>query len=140
MFNNMNTLLLLFIIVPILVIILLLLNKIFATKLDYTEKNSTYECGFSPLVGQTREKFQIHFYITAMLFLIFDLEILLILPISVSLYEVSVYGFSIAIIFFVILTIGFVLEIGTGVIQLFTIKTGLPLNIKSERREVKHEK
>lgn len=120
MFNFINTLFILFFIVPILVAILLLLNKLFAPQFEYTEKSSPYECGFNTLLGQTREKFQIGFYTTAMLFLIFDLEILLILPISVSLFEVSIYGFSIAIIFFLILTIGFALEIGSGIIKVST--------------------
>ena len=53
-----------------------------------------------------------------MLFLIFDLEILLLFPIAVSLYQVSTFGFSIALIFFIVLTVGFVLEIGSGAIQL----------------------
>ena len=53
-----------------------------------------------------------------MLFLIFDLEILLLFPLAVSLYHVSAFGFSIAIIFFTILTIGFVLEIGSGAIKI----------------------
>ena len=53
-----------------------------------------------------------------MLFLIFDLEILLLFPIAISLYQVSTFGFSIALIFFTILTIGFVLEIGSGAIKI----------------------
>ena len=56
--------------------------------------------------------------IVALLFLIFDLEILLLFPLAVSLYQVSSFGFSIGIIFFIILTIGFVLEIGSGAIGL----------------------
>ena len=53
-----------------------------------------------------------------MLFLIFDLEILLLLPVSLTLYKISTYGFSFAIIFFIILTVGFALEIGYGAISL----------------------
>lgn len=54
----------------------------------------------------------------ALLFLIFDLEILLIFPIAVTMYQVSTFGFTIAIVFFIVLTIGFVLEIGSGAIAL----------------------
>ena len=81
-------------------------------------KISAYECGFLALPEQTRSTFQIHFMIVALLFLIFDLEILLLFPLAVSLYQVSIFGFSIGIIFFIILTIGFVLEIGSGAIAL----------------------
>jgi NADH-ubiquinone oxidoreductase chain 3 len=56
--------------------------------------------------------------IVALLFLIFDLEILLLFPLAVTLYQVSTFGFTIGIIFFIVLTIGFVLEIGSGAIAL----------------------
>jgi NADH-ubiquinone oxidoreductase chain 3 len=69
-----------------------------------------------PLLGHTRSTFQLHFFIVALLFLIFYLEILLLFPIGVTLYQVSSFGFSIAIVFFIVLTIGFVLEIGSGAI------------------------
>jgi NADH:ubiquinone oxidoreductase subunit 3 (subunit A) len=117
----MNTLLVLFIIIPVLVAILLLLNKLFAPHFEYVEKVSVYECGYSGIYGQTRSYFQIQFYNIAMLFLIFDLEILLLLPISVSIYHVGSYGFSIAIIFFLVLTVGLAVEIYTGVISLTSI-------------------
>jgi NADH-ubiquinone oxidoreductase chain 3 len=114
----MNNLFFLFIFVPLLAFILLALNVLLAPHRPDESKVSAYECGFSPVYGQTRSTFQIHFYIVAMLFLIFDLEILLLFPIAVTLYQVSIFGFSIAIIFFIVLTIGFVLEIGSGAIAL----------------------
>jgi len=113
----MNTLLMLFIFVPILAGLLLGLNLLLAAHKPDEAKVSAYECGFSPVYGQTRSTFQIHFYIVAMLFLVFDLEILLLFPIAVTLYQVSTFGFSIALIFFIVLTIGFVLEIGSGAIK-----------------------
>jgi NADH-ubiquinone oxidoreductase chain 3 len=114
----MNNLLMLFIFVPILAFILLALNILLDPHKPDESKVSAYECGFSPVYGQTRSTFQIHFYIVAMLFLIFDLEILLLFTIAVTLYQVSIFGFSIAVIFFIVLTIGFVLEIGSGAIAL----------------------
>ena len=108
----------LFIFVPILTGILLLLNFLLAPKNAYESKVSAYECGFSPIYGQTRSVFHINFFLVALLFLIFDLEILLLFPIAVTLYQVSVFGFSIVLIFFIVLTIGFILEIGSGSIKL----------------------
>jgi NADH-ubiquinone oxidoreductase chain 3 len=108
----------LFIFVPILAFILLALNVLLAPHRPDEAKVSAYECGFSPVYGQTRSTFQIHFYIVAMLFLVFDLEILLLFPLGVTLYQVSTYGFVVALIFFIVLTIGFVLEIGSGAISL----------------------
>nr|YP_010555493.1 NADH dehydrogenase subunit 3 [Ramaria rubella]UYR22242.1 NADH dehydrogenase subunit 3 [Ramaria rubella] len=123
----MNSLLMLFVFVPVLVLILLALNLLLSPHNPDSEKNQPYECGFSPVYGQTRSTFQIHFFLVALLFLIFDLEILLLFPISVTLYQVSTFGFSIAVIFFIILTAGFILEISQSVIHLTDIKTGEPL-------------
>ena len=110
----------LFIIVPILSAALLGLNLLLAPSIPDEAKLSGYECGFNMLPGQTRSTFHIHFFIVALLFLIFDLEVLLLYPLAVTLYQVSVYGFTVAIIFFIVLTIGFVLEIGSGAINLST--------------------
>ena len=114
----MNNLLMLFIFVPILAFALLGLNVLLATHKPDESKVSAYECGFSVIYGQTRSTFQIHFYTVAILFLIFYLEILLLFPLAVTLYQVSTFGFSIGIVFFIVLTIGFVLEIGSGAISL----------------------
>jgi NADH:ubiquinone oxidoreductase subunit 3 (subunit A) len=114
----MNTLLILFLIVPILAALLLGLNLLLAVNKPYEAKESVYECGFNTVYGQTRSTFQIHFFLVALLFLVFDLEILLLFPIALTLYQVSMFGFSVALIFFIVLTIGFVLEIGTGAIKI----------------------
>lgn len=118
----MNTLLMLFIFVPILSIILLALNLLLAPRKADEAKLSPYECGFLMIPGQTRSTFHIHFFLVALLFLIFDLELILITPLAVSLFQISTYGFAVAIIFFIILTVGFVLEIGSGAIKLSAIK------------------
>ena len=114
----MNTLFMLFIIVPILAIILLGLNLLLAVKKPNEAKDSVYECGFNAVYGQTRSTFQIHFFLVALLFLVFDLEILLLFPIALTLYQVNMFGFSVALIFFIVLTIGFILEIGVGAISI----------------------
>lgn len=114
----MNNLILLFIIIPILAVLLLGLNFLLSPHKPDEAKLSIYECGFQTIPGQTRSTFQIHFYIVGLLFLIFDLEILLLLPIGMTLYQVGNFGFSIAMIFLFVLTIGFVLEIGLGAISL----------------------
>jgi len=108
----------LFIFVPILAILLLALNLLLAAHKPDEAKVSAYECGFSPVYGQTRSTFQIHFFKVALLFLIFDLEVLLLYPLAVTLYQVSVFGFSVALLFFIVLTIGFILEIGSGAISM----------------------
>jgi len=117
----MNNLFFIFIFVPLLAGILLALNLLLAPHRPDESKISQYECGFLALPGQTRSTFQIHFMVVALLFLIFDLEILLLFPLAVSLYNVSIFGFTIGIIFFIVLTIGFILEIGSGAISLVNL-------------------
>lgn len=110
----MTALTVLFILVPILVAILLMANVLLAVHKPDSEKVTPYECGFSPVYGQTRAPFSIQYYLVGILFLIFDLEILLFYPLAVTLYSVSTYGFVVAIIFFTVLTLGFVYEFGKG--------------------------
>ena len=117
----MNNIIMLFIFVPILALILLALNILFAPHLPYEAKVSAYECGYNAIPGQTRSTFHVHFFLVCLLFLIFDLEILLLFLIAFTLYNVSIFVFSIAIIFFLVLTVGFVLEIGSGAIKLTSL-------------------
>ncbi|TIA68137.1 hypothetical protein E3P91_04164 [Wallemia ichthyophaga] len=115
--NNMNSLTLLFIVVPVLIAVLLFLNLLLAIHKPDAEKVTPYECGFSPVEGQTRTPFTIQYYLVGILFLVFDLEILLFFPLSVSLYQVSSYGFTIAVLFFSVLTIGFIYELSRNVLH-----------------------
>ncbi len=110
----MNILIILFLFIPFLAFILLLLNLLLSpNKPDY-EKVYTYECGFSPILGQTRTTFHISFFLIALAFLILDLEILLFYPISISLTQIGTFGLIIALIFFIILTLGYIVEIIAG--------------------------
>jgi NADH-ubiquinone oxidoreductase chain 3 len=123
------TLLVFILVVPVLALIFLALNSLFAPHRSYEDKLSSYECGVPVITGQTRESFPIHFNLVAMLFLIFDIELVLLLPISVSLRAVHTYGFVIAIIFFIILTIGFIVELATGAISILPANTANPTSL-----------
>src|SRR5438045_8186742 len=100
-----------FIFIPILVIILLTLNLSFAPHKPYEEKDSAFECGFHSFLGQNRTQFSVSFFIFALLFLLFDLEIILIYPYVVSAYTNSIYGLIIMLIFFLALTLCFAFEL-----------------------------
>ena len=113
----MNNFIVLLFLVPILAFVLLFVNVLLAVHKPDESKVSAYECGFISIFGQTRSNFQIHFFLVALLFLVFDLEIILIMPVGVTLYDIGNFGFTIFLIFFIILTIGFVLEIGSGAIK-----------------------
>ena len=101
-----------FFFIPILAFVLLMVNLIFAPHNPYQEKNSAFECGFTSFVGQNRTQFSISFFIFALLFLLFDLEILLVYPYLVSSYTNETYGLFILLIFLGALTLGFAFELG----------------------------
>jgi NADH-quinone oxidoreductase subunit A len=73
------------------------------------EKLSSYECGFSPF-GDSRNELDIKFYIVAILFLIFDLEISFLFPFAISFDSIGAVGFLSVFSFLLILTIGFFYE------------------------------
>jgi NADH-ubiquinone oxidoreductase chain 3 len=114
--------------VPILSLILLLINILLAPNNPYKEKNSVFECGFHSFLGQNRTQFSISFFIFALLFLLFDLEILLIYPYIVSAYTNGIYGLFIMLIFFLILTLGFTFELGKKALSIDTIQNKLYSN------------
>nr|YP_009317544.1 NADH dehydrogenase subunit 3 [Gelidium sclerophyllum]AOX48996.1 NADH dehydrogenase subunit 3 [Gelidium sclerophyllum] len=80
------------------------------------EKVSAYECGFNPF-EDARTTFDIRFYLVAILFLIFDLEISFLFPWSLALGDLSSFGFWSMIIFLIILTVGFVYEWYKGALE-----------------------
>lgn len=118
----MTTLTFLFIFVPILAGILLALNYILAVHKPDIEKMSPFECGFQSF-SQTRSPFSISFYLVGILFLVFDLEIVLLYPYIVSAYNNGIYGLWIFIIFLIILTVGFVYELGKGALKIYSRQT-----------------
>jgi NADH-quinone oxidoreductase subunit A len=74
-----------------------------------SEKDSAYECGFEAF-DDARGRFDVRFYLVAILFIIFDLEVAFLFPWAVALTEIGVFGFWSMVIFLGILTIGFIYE------------------------------
>lgn len=107
-----------FVFIPILAIILLGLNIVLAPHNPYEEKNSVFECGFHSFLGQNRSEFSISFFIFALLFLLFDLEILLVYPYVVSGYVNGIFGLVIMLVFFLVLTLGFAFELGKNALSI----------------------
>ena len=79
-------------------------------------KNSAYECGF-PAFDDARSKFDVRFYLVAILFIIFDLEVAFLFPWAISLNEIGVFGFWSMVSFLAILAIGFVYEWKKGALD-----------------------
>ena len=112
-----------FVFIPILAIILLGVNLILAPHNPYEEKDSAFECGFHSFLGQNRSEFSISFFIFALLFLLFDLEILLVYPYVVSGYVNGIFGLIIMLLFFIILTLGFAFELGKNALSIESKQT-----------------
>ena len=104
--------------IPILSILLLFINLVLAPHNPYQEKDSVFECGYHSFLGQNRTQFSVSFFIFALLFLLFDLEILLVYPYSVSGHNNGAYGLVIMMIFFVLLTLGFIFELGKNALTI----------------------
>ncbi len=80
------------------------------------EKNSPYECGFDAF-SESRSKFDVRFYLVAILFIIFDLEIAFLFPWAVTLGNIGLFGFWSMMIFLLILTVGFIYEWKKGALE-----------------------
>ena len=92
------------------------LNFIFSPNKPDPEKLSAYECGFEPF-NDSRMEFDIRFYLVAILFIIFDLEIAFLFPWAISLGKIGFFGFVSMMIFLFILTIGFIYEWKKGALD-----------------------
>ena len=80
------------------------------------EKNTAYECGFDAF-EDSRSKFDVRYYLVAILFIIFDLEVAFLFPWAVALGDIGLFGFWSMAIFLVILTVGFIYEWRKGALE-----------------------
>lgn len=114
----MSSITFLFVFVTILAIVFLLLNFILAPHNPYQEKYSIFECGFHSFLGQNRTQFGVKFFIFALVYLLLDLEILVIYPYGLSVYENGIYGLIVVLLFIGIITAGFVFELGKNALKI----------------------
>jgi len=87
-----------------------------ARQKPYAEKLSAYECGFEPF-DDARRRFDVRFYLVAILFIIFDLEVAFLFPWAVSLSHIGLLGFWSMIGFLAVLTVGFIYEWCKGALE-----------------------
>tara|TARA_B100000949_G_scaffold235239_1_gene257249 strand:+ start:149 stop:505 length:357 start_codon:yes stop_codon:yes gene_type:complete len=92
------------------------LSFLVSPKKPNNEKLSPYECGFEPF-DDARTKFDIRFYLVALLFIIFDLEVAFLFPWAISLKNIGLFGYTSMMIFLIILTIGFIYEWKKGALE-----------------------
>ena len=92
------------------------LSFVIATQKPDSEKLSAYECGF-PAFDNARAKFDVRFYLVAILFIIFDLEIAFLFPWAIALGDIGMAGFWSMMLFLGILTVGFIYEWSKGALE-----------------------
>lgn len=108
---------LLFIVVGLLVgVVPMALGFILGPHRPDAEKNSPYECGFEAF-EDARMKFDVRYYLVAILFILFDLEIAFLFPWAVVLREIGWFGFNAMMIFLAILVVGFIYEWKKGALE-----------------------
>jgi NADH-quinone oxidoreductase subunit A len=100
----------------LLAFVMLALPLLLAKQRPDKEKLSPYECGFEPF-GDARGKFDVRFYLVAILFIIFDLEVAFLFPWAVTLGKIGLFGFWSMMVFLGILTIGFIYEWKKGALD-----------------------
>ena len=97
-------------------LMLMLSAFIIAVRNPDVEKTSAYECGFNAF-DDARMKFDVRFYLVAILFIIFDLEVAFLFPWAVSFQHVGYFGYWSMIVFLAILTVGFIYEWKKGALE-----------------------
>ena len=105
-----------FLVATLLAVVLLGVSFVLAARKPDPEKVSAYECGFDPF-DDARSRFDVQFYLVAILFIIFDLEVTFLFPWALVLNRVGLFGFWSMMVFLLILTIGFVYEWRKGALD-----------------------
>lgn len=100
----------------ILCVLFLVASAVLAPSHPDPEKLSAYECGFEAF-DDARLKFDVRFYLVAILFIIFDLEVAFLFPWAVTLGTIGVMGFWSMIVFLGVLTVGFIYEWRSGALE-----------------------
>ena len=91
-------------------------SRLAAPQRPYPEKLSAYECGFEPF-DDARRRFDVRFYLVAILFIIFDLEVAFLFPWAVVLGDIGMLGFLSMLGFLAVLTVGFIYEWNKGALE-----------------------
>jgi NADH-quinone oxidoreductase subunit A len=97
-------------------IVPVILGRLVAPHRPDSDKLSPYECGFEAF-EDSRMKFDVRYYLVAILFIIFDLEIAFLFPWAVVLKEIGMFGFMAMVIFLAVLVVGFIYEWKKGALE-----------------------
>jgi NADH-quinone oxidoreductase subunit A len=97
-------------------ILMIVASFVLARQRPDSEKLSPYECGFDPF-EDARMRFDVRYYLVAILFIIFDLEVAFLFPWAVSLGDIGLFGFWSMLVFLGVLTVGFAYEWKKGALE-----------------------
>lgn len=100
----------------LLALVVTVLPKLLAEANPTKDKLKSYECGFDPF-SDARGQFDVRFYLVAILFIIFDLEVTFLIPWAISLGKIGQFGFWSMMFFLFVLTIGFIYEWKKGALD-----------------------
>ena len=97
-------------------LVIVLASFLAARQRPDSQKLSPYECGFDPF-DDARSRFDVRFYLVAILFIIFDLEVAFLFPWAVALGSIGLFGFWSMVVFLAVLTVGFIYEWKKGALE-----------------------
>lgn len=116
MFENIYPIFFLLAFVTFLAVAMTLLAVLFGRRTRLGKKGEPYECGMEP-VGTTRDPVPVKFFLVALSFILFDIELIFLLPWAVVAKDLGLYGFAAITIFVVIIMVGYFYELGKGAFQ-----------------------
>lgn len=116
MFENIYPIFFLMAFVTFLAVAMTLLAVLFGRRTRLGKKGEPYECGMEP-VGTTRDPVPVKFFLVALSFILFDIELIFLLPWAVVAKDLGLYGFAAITIFVVIIMVGYFYELGKGAFQ-----------------------
>ncbi len=115
-FQTFYPILLLLSLAVILAVVFVVMSIIFGRRTRLGKKNEPYECGVDP-VGTTRDPVHIKFYMVAILFILFDIEVIFLYPWAVISRKLGMFGFMEMLVFMVILLVGYFYILGRGALR-----------------------
>ncbi len=116
MFETFYPILFLFVVAAVLAVVFLFLSRFVGRRTRIGKKDEAYECGVEP-VGTTRDPVPVKFYLVAILFLLFDIEVIFLYPWAVISRKLGVFGFVEMLVFVAILLVGYFYVLGRGALK-----------------------
>jgi NADH-quinone oxidoreductase subunit A len=116
MFETYYPILFLFIVAVVLALMLTLLSVLLGRRTKLGKKSQPYECGIKP-VGSTKDPVRVKFFLVAISFILFDIEVIFLLPWAVVSRDLGFAGFAAILVFVFVILVGWIYELGRGALK-----------------------